>query len=122
MTGSLSMVTGTDRSHVCVDRNLHVNVLLTAPLYMEFPNRQLIDGPGIVFEGQPPTVEVTNTYNVNTSGFPRRVLSCLANSQVRACIDGEEVDNLLGLSKKEHVTGGIVVSGSNQLIEYPHVR
>ena len=93
--------------------DLLVNIRLTAPLPEEFPDRQLITGLSVLSEGHSLTIEVKNPYRTDTSGCPGGVSPCLANGELRAVVDGEEVHDLLRFSRNEYVAEGITVSASN---------
>ena len=95
------------------DSHLHVNVLLTAPLPENFPDRQLITGLSVLSEGHSIVIEVKNPYDTSTSGCPSGISPCLSDGGLRVVIDGEEVEYLLGFSRDENVVDGITLSASN---------
>ena len=94
-----------------------MNLRVTAPLPEEFPDRQLITGLSVLSEGHSLVIEVNNPYDVETNGCPRGISPCLANGGLRAVVDGEEVDGLLGFSRNKYVADGITMSASNLPVE-----
>ena len=99
------------------DPDLHVNVRLTAPLPEDFPDRQLITGLSIIYEGHSLVIEVQNPYDVKTNGCPSGITPCLSNGGLRAIVDGEEVDGFLRFARDEYVSDGITMSASNLPVE-----
>ena len=95
------------------DAGLHVNVRLTAPLPEEFPDRQLVTGLSVLFEGHSLVVEVENPYSVGINGCPRGISPCLAQGGLRAVVDGVEVQSLLRFCRGEYIVEGITLSASN---------
>ena len=95
------------------DAQFHVNVLLTAPLREEFPDRQLITGLSVISEGHSLVIEVKNPYDIYTSGCPSGISPCLSDGGLRALIDEQEVEDILRFARDEHVVDGITLSASN---------
>ncbi|CAM9375057.1 unnamed protein product [Scytosiphon promiscuus] len=71
--------------------DIHVNVRVTAPMPVEFPERhQLITGLGIVSEGHSVVIEVKDPYTVDTHGcLSTEPSPCLANGGLRVLVDGD---------------------------------
>ena len=99
------------------DLSFHVNIRLTAPLPEDFPDRQLITGLSIIYEGHSLVIEVQNPYDVKTNDCPSGITPCLSNGGLRAIVDGEEVDGFLRFARDEYVSDGIAVSASNLPVE-----
>lgn len=98
--------------------DLNINVRLTAPLFDEFPDRQLVTGLAVISEGHSLAIEVKNPYTINTDGCPEGVSPCLANGGLRIEVDGQEVNELLRFSRKVPAAdGAIFVSASNLPVE-----
>ncbi|CAN0084804.1 unnamed protein product [Ectocarpus sp. 8 AP-2014] len=98
--------------------DLHVNVRLSAPLPEKFPDRQLMTSLAVLSEGHSLVIEVKNPYTIDTDGCPEGVSPCLANGGLRIIVDGQEVDELLRLSRQVPVAdGAMTVSASNLPVE-----
>ncbi|CAM9432614.1 unnamed protein product [Hapterophycus canaliculatus] len=97
---------------------LHINVRLTAPLPDEFPDRQLMTGGSVMWEGHSLVIEVKEPYTIDTDGCPEDISPCLANGGLRMFVDGQEMDELLRFSRQVPVAGGAIsVSASNLPVE-----
>lgn len=99
------------------DADIQVNLRVTAPLPVEFPNRQLITGLSVLSAGHSLVIEVKNPYDVDTGDCPGGVSPCLSNGGLRAVVDGVQKDDLLRSLRKESVTESITVSASNLPVE-----
>ncbi|CAM9656990.1 unnamed protein product [Ectocarpus sp. 8 AP-2014] len=98
--------------------DLNVNIRVTAPLPDEFPNRQLMTGLTVLWEGHSLVIEVASPYTIDTDGCPEGVSPCLANGGLRTYVGGQEADELLRFSRYVPVgDGAITVSASNLPVE-----
>ena len=112
---------GVDGAWYCLlkdeDADLHVNVRLTAPQPVEFPDRQLVTGLSVISDGNSLVVEVKNPYSTVTSGCPSGQSPCLANGGLRAFANGQEAPHLLIPTRDAFVNVGIDISASNLPVE-----
>lgn len=97
--------------------DIHINVRLTAPLPVEFPNRQLTTGVAILSGGHSLVIEVKNPYTAATGGCPNGVSPCLADGGLRVTVDQYEDYGLLSPVRDGFVADGIHVSASNLPVE-----
>lgn len=97
--------------------NFQVNIRVTAPLSVEFPDRQLITGAAILSGENSLVIEVKDPYTHVAGGCPSDVSPCLAEGGLRTTVNGQEPRALLGPVSGEYVADGIQVSASNLPVE-----
>ena len=112
---------GVDGGWYCLvkdqDADFQVNVRLTAPQPVEFPDRQLVTGLSVLSDGNALVVEVADPYTTKTAGCPDGVAVCLANNGLRASVNGQDARQLLVPSRDAYVADGIDISASNLPVE-----
>lgn len=101
---------GQDNGWYCLlndGSDFHVNVRLTAPMPVEFPERQLISAISILTDDglHSLVIEVKNPYTTDTEGCPAG-LPCLANGGLRILVDGVESDTLQAPVENAEVSEG----------------
>ena len=100
-----------------VDAGLDVNVRVTAPLEEEFPDRQLVTGVAVLFQGHSTVIQVKDPSNTDTNGCDDEVYTCLADGGLQVMVDGEERPDLLSPSIDRNLPGGTFLSSSNLPVE-----
>ena len=97
--------------------DLQINVRITAPSPIDFPDRQFITGVAVLSHGHSLIVEVKDPHTAETPGCSGDVSPCLADGGLSVSVDGELVDYLNGPTNDVHLPGGIELSSSNLPLE-----
>lgn len=101
--------------------DFHVNVRLSAPLPVEFPDRQLVTAVSIITDNglHSLLVEVEDPYSTVTEGCPASPAApCLADGGLRILVDGQNSAALYSPAENVVLPGGegsseVVVSAAN---------
>lgn len=100
-----------------VDAGLDVNVRVSAPLEEEFPDRQLVTGVSVMFQGHSLVVQVKDPSHTTTDGCADGQSPCLADGGLELVVDGAERPDLLSPSRGVYLPGDTVLSASNLPVE-----